>query len=107
MTQRKYSISEIDRMRAALGTINMRWPPLYFSSEAERDLQPFYDAQKIEDQLRTYMQNGTEPEELEAEANNAGAKFKATLQKARDAVTAWEESHPIRRYNWDKGEWYT
>lgn len=45
MADRKYSISEIDRMRTAIAWI--------------------FPSGDIENLLRTYMQNGTEPEELE------------------------------------------
>lgn len=50
MSERKYSVSEIDRMRQALLSI----------CGMDRDfLGP------VEEQLRTYMLNGTDPEELE------------------------------------------
>lgn len=56
--EQKYSIHEIDRMRAAIATA-IQSPGLY--NDADR-------AAAIEDRLRTYMQNGTTPEELEANA---------------------------------------
>lgn len=52
---RKYSISEIDRMRRA---IRYSYPSGVCYIQHERDAD-------IENRLRTYMQNGTEPEELE------------------------------------------
>jgi hypothetical protein len=61
MTERKYSITEIDRMRIAI-----RWSypsGVYYSNERTAD---------IENRLRTYMQNGTDPEELEAYHDRAG-----------------------------------
>jgi len=56
VAERKYSVAEIDRMRQAI-----RWSypcgvPYY---ENERSAE-------IENRLRTYMQNGTDPKELEA-----------------------------------------
>lgn len=62
MADRKYSVQEIDRMRNAVrrqfpmswgGLIGM---PMTLSTE--------YDAQ-VEDRLRTFMLNGTEPDELD------------------------------------------
>jgi hypothetical protein len=53
---RKYSFEEIDRMRDALAWIlEYRYTP----------------HTRIEDYLRTYMMNGTDPEELEEEARKA------------------------------------
>lgn len=54
MTERKYSVAEIDRMRDYL-LQNTDWS----------GSRPAFEA-RIEDTLRTYMLNGTEPEELEA-----------------------------------------
>ena len=56
---RKYSVTEIDRMRRAVRTIEGHRPAFWDGSA---------DA-KCEDRLRTYMLNGTEPEELEATAD--------------------------------------
>jgi hypothetical protein len=55
MAERKYSVSEIDRMRRAITEVvwDQHWSPKT-------------QAPVIEDRLRTYMLNGTEPEELEA-----------------------------------------
>ena len=53
MTQRKYSIAEIDRMRAVLDR------SAYFPSD-ERIRERI-----VEDRLRTHLLNGTTPEELE------------------------------------------
>lgn len=55
MAERKYSVAEIDRMRRAL-----EWAyPTGVSYYAEQR------GAEIENRLRTYMQNGTEPSELE------------------------------------------
>lgn len=47
MADRKYSVAEIDRMRKAI------------------DSTYYLQAPAVEDRLRTYMLNGTDPEELE------------------------------------------
>ena len=49
---RKYSVAEIDRMRNAVYGL---YPESYWPKAPE-----------VEDRLRTYMLNGTTPEELEA-----------------------------------------
>jgi hypothetical protein len=58
---RKYSTSEIHSMRVALNLI-VPWR----DSRQVRIIE-------IEEQLRTYMLNGTSPEELEREANRIAA----------------------------------
>lgn len=63
---RKYSVAEIDHMRL---TIRQRFPMMYctkpgFGGSGPMVLTDEYDGQ-VEDQLRTYMLNGTEPHELE------------------------------------------
>lgn len=69
--QRKYSISEIDRMRVAISS-GMSW-----SHGAK-------DTPIIEDRLRTHMLNGTEPEELEAAAKDFEEKwYRDFLEKNR------------------------
>lgn len=55
MAERKYSVAEIDRMRRS---IRWSYPTGISCYEHER-------AADIENRLRTYMQNGTDPEELE------------------------------------------
>ena len=57
MVERKYSVAEIDRMRRALERICTPTNRGYFPAEVEK---------RVEERLRTYMQNGTDPEELEA-----------------------------------------
>ncbi len=54
MIDRKYNIAEIDRMRTAI-----KW------SYGEGNYDPQERNADIENRLRTYMANGTEPEELE------------------------------------------
>lgn len=54
MAERKYSVAEIDDMRDSI-----RWSypsdTAFYAKERDAD---------IENRLRTYMQNGTDPEEL-------------------------------------------
>jgi len=79
MTERKYSVSEIDKMREAI----LRLYPLgvpYRANERAAD---------AENRLRTHMQNGTGPEELERAAREhvekgraARAKLDAALRQA-------------------------
>lgn len=71
MSERKYSISELDRMRRAL-----RWLKPYRSEETTPLL--------IEDRLRTYMLNGTDPEELEQAASVIEEEWKEKRRKARE-----------------------
>lgn len=54
--ERKYTVAEIDRMRKA---IEWSYPCGVSFQRSERDAD-------VENRLRTYMQNGTDPEELEA-----------------------------------------
>lgn len=72
MPDRKYSVSEIDRMRRAI--FEMRLLP--YGGDSIQQI--------IEERLRTYMLNGTDPEELEAEAMSISAIRKAR----REAQTA-------------------
>jgi hypothetical protein len=55
MAERKYSLSEIDAMRMALQCLLIHPGVPY---------QPVEKTKEIEEQLRTYMINGTDPEEL-------------------------------------------
>jgi hypothetical protein len=65
MADRKYSVAEIDKMRSLL------WERAYLAWVKVRDPQGDYEisldrmGRNIEDQLRTYMLNGTDPSELE------------------------------------------
>lgn len=55
---RKYSLEEIDRMRKDVATLCAH----------NGGYDPKEQIVKIEERLRTYMANGTEPEELSAAA---------------------------------------
>lgn len=55
MGERKYSIAEIDQMRAAIRSICIQSGVAYYPAEKTAE---------IEERLRTYMINGTEPVEL-------------------------------------------
>jgi len=58
MERRKYTLAEIDEMRAAIKDTYPSGVPFY----------PAQRAVEIEAQLQTYMLNGTSPLELEARA---------------------------------------
>jgi hypothetical protein len=67
MAERKYSVAEIDRMRAAVATKSFGDPG-------------------VEDRLRTYMLNGTDPDELEASVAESRKVWEQALEiKARAA----------------------
>lgn len=63
MPERKYSVLEIDRMRNA---IRRQFPLVLIGTTlgGPTTLTFEYDAQ-VEDRLRTYMLNGTDPDELD------------------------------------------
>lgn len=77
MIERKYSVSEIAKMRDAVTAIER------LKRDGPAITPPA--AAEIESVLQTYMLNGTEPEELQAEAE--------TRRKAKDAHNA-----EFRRY---------
>jgi hypothetical protein len=87
-TEPRYSVSEIDRMRVAIqGNPNLIGRNTYFDSEKLTRLLPA----RVEDMLRTYMLNGTMPEELEAAKDEywADAAFKkAERNRAREEAVA-------------------
>lgn len=65
--ERKYSVQEIDRMRMA---VRHQFPMAWSGSIGfPMKLTDEYDGQ-VEDRLRTYMLNGTDPDELDG-----GKKF--------------------------------
>ncbi len=66
---RKYSVDEIDRMRQALEEI-----------EWCRDSYNQAKSKTIEARLRTYMTNGTDPEELEQKAKLVNDEHDAKTQ---------------------------
>ncbi len=74
MTEKKYSIVEINRMRIALCWINTPFNSGYYAEELDR---------KIEDQLRTHIQNGTSPEELEKASQEYVASMQNFTQRMR------------------------
>jgi hypothetical protein len=69
---RKYTLTELDTMRQAIA--GLRWredPTKQFNGYSSNDLTSFNA--RVEDELRTHMANGTEPQEL-VEADRAIAK---------------------------------
>lgn len=106
LPRRKYSIDEIDRMRAALRELEIPVKGYYvrpdelFMSHPEMMRRSALMVQDIhmgqanttEERLRTHMLNGTEPEELEAKV--------AELHHAREAEQAEEARRDeMRRTN--------
>ena len=71
---RKYSVEEIDRMRDALTKRHPIEETFHVSVGGYGDSWPTEETHRrraersarVEDELRTYMQNGTEPDELDA-----------------------------------------
>jgi hypothetical protein len=61
MIDKQYTVEEIDRMRSAVRYII--FPDGHFSDDFP--IEERYVQKQTEDQLRTYMINGTRPEELE------------------------------------------
>lgn len=61
MAQRKYSVEEIDRIRDAVIKRNEEPHP---NPYGDQDVTAW--AKRVEERVRTYMLNGTDPEELEA-----------------------------------------
>ena len=62
---RKYSVAEIDRMRAALKKRHWIQDIMQGEDIWMMDARHLRHDNYIENLLRTYMENGTEPEELE------------------------------------------
>ena len=73
MDVRKYSVNEIDRMRAAI-----------VAPARQRPVTEFIDAATVEDRLRTYMLNGTEPEELEEMSRNLTDRWRTETEQSRE-----------------------
>ncbi|MFN0022783.1 MAG: hypothetical protein ACKVS5_02685 [Parvularculaceae bacterium] len=94
MTQRKYSIDEIDQMRAALALlgVRVRYTPNFNPKTGEyvgrtghhMDIGGSNESKRaavVEDRLRTHMVNGTDPEDL-----------KMAAQRQRDKESLHTES---------------
>ena len=81
----KYSVPEIDRMRSALGII-MFYSGIY-SDRPDHYSMSHEGRAAREEQLRTYMLNGTTVEELEA----AAEKVKRERDAKWDAPTHKED----------------
>jgi hypothetical protein len=69
---RKYSVEEIDQMRRSIDTM----------MSSHRSYDPVEQAKKIEERLRTYMLNGTEPDELKRNASEHFDRLYASQQWA-------------------------
>lgn len=89
MSERKYSLSEIDRMREAVRIIAvgpMDWQCNGRGSfiGTSRSGPPYLRVADIEDRLRTYMMNGTDPEELEAAVRDVRARDNENRRQAEE-----------------------
>lgn len=73
MEQRKYSLAEIDSMCRYVSDILTDWQ---YSADGKSASGPGRSSSEVEDRLRTYMLNGTEPDELRerAQARHEDAK---------------------------------
>jgi hypothetical protein len=79
MPERKYSIAEIDRMRREVCD-NLHSQNTGFLRDSVRQIE-----EKAELLLRTYMLNGTDPEELEAAGNKRRAEHREwTMKRERE-----------------------
>jgi hypothetical protein len=67
MAEQKYSISDLQKMRAAIAVL--LWPRGTFRGPIFGTVPEDEQSHMIEDHLRTYMQNGTSVEELMQAAN--------------------------------------
>ncbi len=79
MTARKYSLDEIDKMRGALRTLCIHLEVPYLPKEKNAE---------IEDQLRTYMLNGTDPDELKEHATKKRLAESQRLDALHKATTS-------------------
>jgi len=80
--ERKYSLTEIDAMRRAVRDLGTYWQ---FSSNGASGSPPKDDV--VEQQLRTHMQNGTEPSEL----------TEAAAKRHRDGIESAKRSEEFMR----------
>lgn len=86
MAERKYSVTEIDQMRFAMVR-------MYLGPD---------NPTLIEERLRTYMLNGTEPDELEEAADAFTQKRLATIPGYRRDPGAVSGFRQNPMYSWDK-----
>ena len=69
MPERRYTVSEIARMRRAVEQIWLFGGPVQIGGQGiSRSYMTAEKETAVEERLRTYMMNGTAPEELEREA---------------------------------------
>ena len=88
---RRYSVHEIDEMRRHLYSIeyaNQRWPvcepgTVYWGSIPDYKAEEDARSRRVEDQLRTYMMGGIDPEDLSDKAEKAMADSNAFHEKLR------------------------
>lgn len=80
--QRKYSIDEIDRMRRAVKELSMGWTARFYSGSRAL-FEPSFE--EIEGKLRTYMLNGTAPEELDEVVGEDRARLEKEQARFRNS----------------------
>ena len=87
MVERKYTIQEIEGMRQSIG---WSYPPnVPYYAEAR--------AAEIEDQLRTYMANGTEPKEVSEMARARISAFQQAEIAAAEYRRKCAENNPPQK----------
>ena len=89
----KYSVPEIERMRIAVDALMFPtvWNSARHGYRPGTGGSPGEQEKKVEVQLRTYMLNGTRPEELEAIAKEREA---ASIAKAYEREQLHEGTKP-------------
>jgi hypothetical protein len=75
--QRKYSLDEIDLMRSLVAGLFTAYhmPGWLYHVPSDED-------RRVEERLRTYMMNGTSPEELEAQLENIRAQTQKRYEES-------------------------
>jgi hypothetical protein len=90
--ERRYTLAEIDRMRSAIKRRAEAWV-LYSTGLFQTDPQEVRD-RRYEDELRTHLLNGTEPEELEEAAREEADRRKQIAFP--DRLTDWRTPTPTQ-----------
>lgn len=105
-----YTVPEIERMRSALHGI--MFPVTWVSADAGYGAATMFNEreEKIELRLRTYMLNGTRPEELEAIAKER-AEQSEQQRRAFETKDGWlpdggEPGQVLKKGTDPEGRWY-
>lgn len=82
--QRAYTLSEVDRLRAAEWVIHFGGGMSYYiQGNSHDDLRLSYDRKAIEDRVRTNMVAGVSPEEVEAKAALVKEKYESSVASGK------------------------